>query len=182
VLKLKTFHAANFSRPTRLRLLAACAIAPGRFCGVSAAFDEIGEALMPVDDEGRPRLGDWEIYAESCRDGLSLEIRDELWLAARFKDLEAVCSSNFAAGSKTNGSKSTAARRCSRKRGSAKFWPIKFCPGRNTLAAFITPPGAKPSPTPEASAISYRLLDSFSAGGQSGRLSQTALRKILPCS
>lgn len=87
---LKSFYDENFSRMTRLHLLAACAIALGRFCGVSETFDEIGELLMPCDKNGIPKNEDWKNYAEACRDKLPLEVRDELWLAAHFKDIENV--------------------------------------------------------------------------------------------
>lgn len=95
VWQLKQFYGANFCRPTRLHLLAACAIALGRFCGVSKTFDAIGEALMPVDAEGQPTSKDWQAYVEACRADLPLEVRDELWLAAHFKDIEKVRTENL---------------------------------------------------------------------------------------
>ncbi|MGI8639934.1 MAG: hypothetical protein ACR2MG_08255 [Pyrinomonadaceae bacterium] len=88
--KLKEFYSRNFSRMTRLHLLAACAIALGRFCGVSKVFDEIGEALMPIDAENQPRTKEWREFVKACEQKLPLEIRDELWLTAHFKDIENV--------------------------------------------------------------------------------------------
>lgn len=92
---LEKFYGENFSRMTRLHLLAACAIALGRFCGISETFDEIGELLMPCDENGIPKNEDWKTYSEACRDKMPLEIRDELWLAAHFKDIENVRSKNL---------------------------------------------------------------------------------------
>ena len=90
VTRLKRFYAAHDCRPARLHMLAACAIALGRFCGVSATFGAIGEALMPVDDAGAPRTEEWRAYAAACRRNRPVEVRDELWLAAHFADLERV--------------------------------------------------------------------------------------------
>lgn len=73
--KLKTFYGENYCRMTRLHLLAAAAIALGRFCGVSEVFDEIGESLMPIDAENQPTTEDWKNYIEACRKNLPLEIR-----------------------------------------------------------------------------------------------------------
>lgn len=95
--KLKAFYGENNCRMTRLHLLAASAIALGRFCGVSKAFDEIGESLMPIDSENEPRTPDWKNYVEACRDNLPMEVREELWLAAHFKDIETVRQKNLEA-------------------------------------------------------------------------------------
>ncbi|KAK0039321.1 DUF4166 domain-containing protein [Biomphalaria pfeifferi] len=70
VWKLKKFYGENFCNLTRLHLLAACAISLGRFCGVSKVFDEIGESLMPIDDNFQPVSEDWKIYIESCQNKL----------------------------------------------------------------------------------------------------------------
>lgn len=88
--KLKTFYGKNYCRMTRLHLLAASAIALGRFAGVSQTFDQIGELLMPVDAENQPITDDWRNYVEACQDNLPLEVRDELWLTAHFMDIENV--------------------------------------------------------------------------------------------
>jgi len=92
---LNKFYGRNFCRMTRLHLLAACAIALGRFCGISETFDEIGELLMPCDRDCNPKNDDWKIYAEACRDKMPLEVCDELWLAAHFKDIETVRTKNL---------------------------------------------------------------------------------------
>ncbi len=89
-LRLKNFYAANGCRPARLHLLAANAIALGRFCGVSETFSEIGESLMPVDAENQPATKDWKNYVEACQNNLPPEVCDELWLTAHFKDIETV--------------------------------------------------------------------------------------------
>lgn len=93
--KLKTFYGENYCRMTRLHLLAASAIALGRFCGISKVFDEIGESLMPVDAQNEPRTKDWKNYVEACRNRLPLEVREELWLTAHFKDIEEVRKKNL---------------------------------------------------------------------------------------
>lgn len=95
--KLKKFYGENYCRMTRLHLLAAAAIALGRFCGVSEVFDEIGESLMPIDAENQPTTEDWKNYIDACRKNLPLEIRDEFWLTAHFKDIEAVREKNLEA-------------------------------------------------------------------------------------
>lgn len=95
VWKLKKFYGENFCRLTRLHLLAACAISLGRFCGVSKVFDEIGESLMPIDDNFQPVSEDWKIYIEACQNNLPLEVRDELWLTAHFKDIEKIRTKNL---------------------------------------------------------------------------------------
>lgn len=88
--RMLDFYRRSESRMTRLHLLAACAIALGRFAGYSKSFDEIGEALMPVDFAGEPRTPEWTEYAAACAAGRPWEVRDELWLAAHMKDLDTV--------------------------------------------------------------------------------------------
>lgn len=90
VWKLKKFYGENFCRLARLHLLAASAIALGRFCGVSAVYDEIGESLMPVDDNLNAVSEDWKNYTQACRAKMPPEVCDELWLTAHFKDIEKV--------------------------------------------------------------------------------------------
>ncbi len=82
---------------TRLHMLAACAISLGRFCGVSEVFDEIGETLMPIDAENKPVSVEWQEFINACKNKMPLEIRDELWLTAHFKDIEKVRSKNLEA-------------------------------------------------------------------------------------
>ncbi len=74
----------------RTHLLAANAIALGRFCGFSASYDRLGEALSPVMRNGEPRSALWMGYRTACSEGRPWEIRDELWLAAHMADFEAV--------------------------------------------------------------------------------------------
>lgn len=88
--RLKEFYAENFCRMTRLHMLATCAISLGRFCGVSETFDQIGENLMPIDSENKPKTPEWQKFIDACKNNLPLEVRDELWLTAHFKDIETV--------------------------------------------------------------------------------------------
>ncbi len=74
----------------RIHLLTAAAVTLGRFCGFSTAFDAIGEALMPVGEDGRPRSEAWQAYEDACRASRPFEVRDELWMMARIRDMEAV--------------------------------------------------------------------------------------------
>jgi hypothetical protein len=93
--RLLAFYRAHPCRMPRTHLLAACAITLGRFCGYSAAFDAIGEALMPVDREGRPRTEAWRRYAETCAAGRPWAVREEEWLTAYMEDLHEVCASGL---------------------------------------------------------------------------------------
>lgn len=93
--RLKAFYGENYCRMTRLHLLAAAAIALGRFCGISKVFDEIGESLMPIDGQNEPCTEDWKNYVEACRNNLPMKIREELWLTAHFKDIEIVRQKNL---------------------------------------------------------------------------------------
>jgi hypothetical protein len=84
------FYRANHCRLARLHLLAGLAITLGRFAGYSRSFDELGEAFMPVNQSGEPRTAEWASYAEACRTKRPLELREELWLSAHMKDVEAI--------------------------------------------------------------------------------------------
>ena len=44
---------------------------------------------MPVGQSGAPRTAEWALYSEACRTKRPLELREELWLAAHMKDVEA---------------------------------------------------------------------------------------------
>jgi hypothetical protein len=87
---LLAFYRRCPSRMARIHLLTAAAVCLGRFCGYSATFDAMGEALMPVDGEGRPLTEPWAGYAKACADGRPRELRDELWIAAHVEDMERV--------------------------------------------------------------------------------------------
>jgi hypothetical protein len=87
---LLAFYGQNPSRMARIHLLTAAAVCLGRFCGYSVTFDAMGEALMPVDDEGRPRTEAWAAYANACVDGRPRELRDEHWIVAHLEDMERV--------------------------------------------------------------------------------------------
>ncbi|MBI3650574.1 MAG: hypothetical protein HY231_05945 [Acidobacteria bacterium] len=83
------FYRRHGCRLARLQLLAGCAIALGRFAAFSQSFDDLGEAFMPVDEQGQPRHQEWHNYAAACAARRPMEVREELWLAAHMKDLEA---------------------------------------------------------------------------------------------
>jgi hypothetical protein len=85
---MREFYRENPCRLARLQLLAGCAIALGRFAGFSKSFDELGEAFMPVDRQGRPLTNEWQLYVEVCAAHRPLEVREEFWLAAHMKDLQ----------------------------------------------------------------------------------------------
>lgn len=88
--RLAGFYRENGCRMSRVHLLTICAVTLGRFCGLSATFARIGEALMPVGPDGRLRTQAWRDYARACRLGRPPEIRDELWIAAHLRDMEAI--------------------------------------------------------------------------------------------
>jgi len=87
---LKNFYAQNYCRMTRLHLLASGAVTLGRFAGFSKTFDRMGEFFMPLDAANRPRTAEWQAFIEACEKKLPTEVREELWLAAHFKDLQNV--------------------------------------------------------------------------------------------
>jgi len=78
-----------------LHLLAACAVALGRFRGFSPEFDEMGEEFMPAGADGSPRTEAWRKYAEACDAGRPWQTRDELWIAAHMEDMERVRGSGL---------------------------------------------------------------------------------------
>lgn len=88
--ELKNFYARNYCRMTRLHLLASCAVTLGRFAGFSKTFDQMGEYFMPLTRENQPRTAEWQTFIEACAEKLPIEVREELWLAAHFKDLQMV--------------------------------------------------------------------------------------------
>lgn len=88
--ELKTFYNQYYCRMTRLHLLASCAVTLGRFAGFSETFDQMGEYFMPFDRENQPRTAEWKAFIEACEKNMPLEAREELWLAAHFKDLRTV--------------------------------------------------------------------------------------------
>lgn len=85
---LVAFYRRNPCRMARIHLLTAAAVTLGRFCGFSATFDAIGEALMPVGEDGRPRGEAWQSYQAACQSLRPFEVRDELWMAAHVQDME----------------------------------------------------------------------------------------------
>src|SRR3984893_2394652 len=87
---LLAFYRAYPCRLAHLHLLAASAVALGRFCGFSPAYGQMGDELLQVTPDGLPRGAAWRAYAEACSAGRPVEIRDELWLEAHYSDLAAV--------------------------------------------------------------------------------------------
>jgi len=88
--ELKKFYARNYCRMTRLHLLASGAVTLGRFAGFSKTFDQMGEFFMPLTRENQPRTAEWQTFIDACTKELPIEVREELWLAAHFKDLQNV--------------------------------------------------------------------------------------------
>ena len=93
--ELRDFYTKNYCRMTRLHLLASCAVTLGRFAGFSKTFDEMGEHFMPLNREKKPRTVEWTKFIEACEEKLPVEVREELWLAAHFKDLKNVRESGL---------------------------------------------------------------------------------------
>ncbi len=87
---LEAFYRSHPCRMARVHLLAASAVALGRFWGMSAPFARLGEAVMPVDTSGQPRTQAWEAYARACDEGLPIEVRDERWIDAHMQDVARV--------------------------------------------------------------------------------------------
>jgi hypothetical protein len=92
---LKDFYTRNHCRMTRLHLLATCAVTLGRFAGFSKTFDAMGEHFLPLNLDNQPRTNEWQNFVKACEENLPIEVRDELWLAAHFKDLQDVRASGL---------------------------------------------------------------------------------------
>jgi hypothetical protein len=88
--RLLDFYRVNPCRMARIHALTALAVTVGRFCGYSPSFDAIGEAVMPIATSGEPRTEDWLEYRTACAARRPLELRDELWMKAHVRDMEAV--------------------------------------------------------------------------------------------
>ena len=87
---LRSFYGTCRSRMARVHLMTSAAVVLGRFCGFSATFDSIGEALMPVTDAGAPRTPAWSHYRAACDARKPWAERDALWIAAHVEDMERV--------------------------------------------------------------------------------------------
>ncbi|MCC7421643.1 MAG: hypothetical protein IT428_15280 [Planctomycetaceae bacterium] len=83
---LRKFYGDAPCRMARVHLLTSSTVAINRFCAHSAEFNELGEAIMPVDDMGRPRTDSWQRYQDACREQRPMPVRDELWLEAHARD------------------------------------------------------------------------------------------------
>jgi hypothetical protein len=87
---LRSFYDTCRCRMARIHVLTASAVVLGRFCGFSATFDAIGDALMPVTDAGAPRTPAWSRYRAACDARKPLDERDALWTSAHVEDMERV--------------------------------------------------------------------------------------------
>jgi hypothetical protein len=83
---LLDFYGRSPCRMSRIHLLTASSVVLGRFCGFSASFNALGEAILPVDDQGRPGSAAWQEYVRACAAGCDGALRDELWLEAHAQD------------------------------------------------------------------------------------------------
>jgi hypothetical protein len=88
--RLLRFYGSHPCRMARIHLLTASSVVIGRSCGFSDSFNALGEAIMPVDDAGRPRSVAWDQYQKACVSGRSWTLRDELWLEAHAQDWKAL--------------------------------------------------------------------------------------------
>src|SRR5688572_6363784 len=79
---LLRFYGRHPCRMAQVHLLSASSVVVGRLCGFSHSFNALGAAVMPVDDDGRPRSAAWADYQAACVAGRSWTVRDELWLEA----------------------------------------------------------------------------------------------------
>jgi hypothetical protein len=86
--RISSFYGRYPSRMAVLHRLAGAGIALMRFAAVSEVFDLIGDALVPVDDDGRPRNAAWRAYVEAFEQGLPADVREERWLSAHLADME----------------------------------------------------------------------------------------------
>lgn len=73
-----------------LHRLAAAGIAVARFSGVSEVYDAIGQRLMPIDVDQRPRTELWAAYVRAFEEGRPADYREERWLEAHLSDMEQV--------------------------------------------------------------------------------------------
>ena len=87
---LDAFYRRYPSRMGALHELAASGIAIARVAGRSAAYDAIGDRLLPVDREGQLRTEAWRHYTDAFDAGLPADVIEERWLAAHLVDMERV--------------------------------------------------------------------------------------------
>jgi hypothetical protein len=87
---LTAFYSRYPCRMGVLHQLAAAGIAVARFAGRSATYDEIGDRLLPVDREGRPRTEGWRAFVLAFDHGCPDDLLEERWLAAHLADMEDV--------------------------------------------------------------------------------------------
>jgi hypothetical protein len=87
---MDAFYTRFPCRMGALHQLAAAGIAIARFAALSEAYHRIGDRLLPVDAEGRPRTPRWEAYVRAFEEGRPADFREERWLAAHLADMEQV--------------------------------------------------------------------------------------------
>ena len=90
VVLLRRFYRRYRCRMSALHELAVTSIALARFAAISVAYDAIGDLLLPVDREGRPKSAAWQAYIDAFEKGIPSDVREERWLAAHLVDMEAV--------------------------------------------------------------------------------------------
>lgn len=86
VYQLLEFYGRCPCHLSRVHLLTSSSVAIARFCGVSASFNALGDAIMPVDHDGVIRTPAWQTYQRACQDGRPWAVRDELWIEAHVQD------------------------------------------------------------------------------------------------
>ncbi|MEZ4241483.1 MAG: hypothetical protein R3F59_36105 [Myxococcota bacterium] len=87
---LSAFYTRYPCRMGALHQLAGAGIAVARFAGRSPAYDAIGDGVMPVDRDGRPRTAAWQAYVAAFDEGCPADLLEERWLAAHLADMEQV--------------------------------------------------------------------------------------------
>lgn len=87
---MSAFYQRYPCRMGQLHLLASSGIAVARFAGLSEVYHVIGDRLLPVDHDGRPRTPTWEAYVTAFDEGRPADLLEERWLAAHLTDMEQV--------------------------------------------------------------------------------------------
>jgi hypothetical protein len=98
---MHAFYARYPCRMGQLHVLATAGIAVARFAALSEVYHVIGDLLLPVDRDGRPRNEAWAAYVAAFDEGRPADLLEERWLAAHLADMERVkadgCMDRFAA-------------------------------------------------------------------------------------
>jgi hypothetical protein len=94
---MDVFYRRYPCRLGQLHLLATAGIAVARFAACSEVYDAIGDRLVPVDPEGRPRNAAWQEYVDAFDAGRPADLLEERWLAAHLADMEQVKAEGWVA-------------------------------------------------------------------------------------